>query len=215
MTDVENRKIKLLQDFQWEDYAERGWTLSNDTILRMTTHMDNVPFVLKVEIDAPVLTRYGVQPLRNDLDYVLFDLEKYLSSNNELRWRIVQRVEGQDVIQRLVINQKLACFNGPQVCKPDDNSEWSKCCGRVEIGSLPEWIRGQYREALFEQDMDKMAVWILHIFEQIAGAFHHKNGGTPSYISSTAEANAKMKWLFAADCRDLLYETGEEHETPN
>lgn len=216
MTDIDGRNMKSLLAFQWGDYAEQGWTISRDMNLRLTIHMDNVPFVLKVEIDAPVLTQYGVQPLRNNRDFVLFDLPNHLSSDNELRWRIIQRVDGQDVIQRLVINHQLGCLDGPQVCKNGHKELRSRCCGRVEIGTLPEWIRGKYKKALFAQDIENMAVWILNIFNLTACAFHHKIDGTPAWIDSTAEANAKMKWLSAADSRDLLYvENGEDHETSN
>lgn len=202
--------LKHLSKYGWEDYTERGWSIGQDMILRSVIQMDNVPFVLKIEIDTPLLTSYGVQPLRNSEDYVLFKLADRISPDNELRWRVSQRLDGMNVIQRLTISHQLACLDGPQRCHNGFKQSSDRCCGRVEIGTMQKWLRNQYEQALFSQDIEQMAVWVLNVFELSACAFHHKNDDKPSWIESKTEANAKMKWLSAGDDRDMLYDFTEK-----
>lgn len=189
----------------WQDrlrfYESEGWKCDNRGILKRRIISPGMHEGLTVIIEAPLISYLGVQPIRNENDLVLFELDSWLSRSNELRWRIHQTVDDNGVSQNLVIGKTMRCLSGKGTeCEAThDKSRFYRCCGRIEVGLMSNEKRIEYSSAISERSLDRMIVWILDTFSQIAESPHHKVKDGPNWLYSTPEASARMQWLFAFD----------------
>lgn len=180
-------------------YESERWKCNSKRILERKILSPGIHEGLTVQINAPFISHLGIQPIRNDDDLVLFELDSWLARSNELRWRIYQNVDDEGVNQRLVIGKAMRCLSGKgtECSATNDKSSFYRCCGRIEVGAMSDDERLEYKEAISERNLDRMITWILDTFSQIAESPHHKVKDGPNWLYSTPEASARMRWMFA------------------
>ena len=205
--------------YTWLGLMRQTWALDDDLILRNRANPRGCPGGLLVEIEAPLFGQKGVQGfLHGSTGSEIERFADYLSSDNELRFRVQVSPMGQGVRQRLTINRRMGCFDGGIACKGPHTANVpasARCCGRLELGRGElKPLRQAYERARYEKSFAGMAKWIVAAFGFQASLPMVQHNNQPAWISTTLLANDRLKLLTALDTDEMGSESGERAAAP-